>query len=155
MDECISIIFLQSPRPRESHRSFQQRTGKIKTYDPQSKVLMALRKEVLDQLPVNFETFNKDSPVQVHIECNFNIPRSWPNAKKEKTVQEDWAHISAPDCDNLAKLYLDALKGIVFEDDSQVCYLSVTKKYTDLIPLVFIKCKKIHSQLIPRITQII
>jgi Holliday junction resolvase RusA-like endonuclease len=34
-----------------------------------------------------------------------------------------------PDLDNAAKSILDALNGVVFEDDSQVCKLEVEKRY--------------------------
>ena len=34
-----------------------------------------------------------------------------------------------PDCDNLAKAVLDALNGVLWQDDSQVVELSVSKWY--------------------------
>ena len=40
-------------------------------------------------------------------------------------------HTKRPDCDNLAKSILDALNGIAYDDDSQICSLSVFKFYGD------------------------
>ena len=34
-----------------------------------------------------------------------------------------------PDCDNIAKIILDALNGIAYDDDSQVAMLNVVKLY--------------------------
>ena len=36
-------------------------------------------------------------------------------------------HTSKPDCDNLAKGTLDAMTGVAWDDDSQVCVLAVQK----------------------------
>ena len=36
-----------------------------------------------------------------------------------------------PDVDNCSKLVLDALNGILWRDDAQICELSVTRRYAD------------------------
>lgn len=36
-----------------------------------------------------------------------------------------------PDCDNIAKIILDALNGIAYHDDSQVVELTVEKRYSE------------------------
>ena len=36
-----------------------------------------------------------------------------------------------PDADNIAKIVLDALNGVAYEDDSQVINLSVQKRYSE------------------------
>jgi Holliday junction resolvase RusA-like endonuclease len=38
-------------------------------------------------------------------------------------------HTKKPDCDNMAKIVLDALNGIAFDDDSQITDLIVHKQY--------------------------
>jgi Holliday junction resolvase RusA-like endonuclease len=40
-------------------------------------------------------------------------------------------HIKKPDCDNLAKTVKDALKGLIYKDDSQVVLLAVRKLYDE------------------------
>jgi len=38
-------------------------------------------------------------------------------------------HVGKPDCDNLAKSVCDALNGILWDDDRQICRLVVEKWY--------------------------
>lgn len=39
--------------------------------------------------------------------------------------------MKAPDCDNIAKICLDALNGLAYKDDSQITCLLVMKKYSE------------------------
>jgi len=70
---------------------------------------------------------NKKStnPIAMKIDFFFEIPKSWSKKKKESA---SW-HISRPDTDNLVKGVKDALNGIAYKDDSQVCYLQARKQY--------------------------
>jgi Holliday junction resolvase RusA-like endonuclease len=60
-----------------------------------------------------------EGPVKVTITAYFS--------HKTKT---GW-HVSRPDLDNIIKAVLDALNGIVFDDDAAVCELVASKKYDD------------------------
>jgi Holliday junction resolvase RusA-like endonuclease len=65
-----------------------------------------------------------DGPVAMTLE--FCFPR--PKSKRWKTrPMPRLRHTSKPDCDNLAKSVCDALTGLVFGDDAQVCDLGVAK----------------------------
>lgn len=44
-------------------------------------------------------------------------------------LKGDISHIKKIDSDNLAKSILDALNGLAYDDDSQVCLLVVQKLY--------------------------
>ena len=48
---------------------------------------------------------------------------------KKLQAQEQRIFPGRPDIDNVAKIALDAINGVVFEDDDQVCGLEVQKKY--------------------------
>ena len=66
----------------------------------------------------------------VHIIATWPIPKSWPKTRQAAALSN--AEIPGkPDLDNIAKLILDALNGVVYEDDVQVCMLTVTKLYGD------------------------
>ena len=54
------------------------------------------------------------------------IPKSLPVKDRE-----GW-HSKKPDLDNLIKLCLDSMNGIVFKDDSQVCAIIAMKGYGDI-----------------------
>jgi len=63
-------------------------------------------------------------PVKVKITAEFACPKS--QYRKQTPRLRRWKD-NGPDIDNLAKFYLDALTGIAFLDDRQVCSLMVTK----------------------------
>lgn len=65
------------------------------------------------------------SPISLKIDFFFTTPKSWSKKKKECAK---W-HTSKPDLDNLEKGIKDALNGIAYKDDSQVCYLFARKQY--------------------------
>lgn len=64
---------------------------------------------------------SKGTPVVVRITCERKLPASRP----KKVVSEH--DLTKPDTDNVAKLVLDALNGIAYEDDTQVVKLVVSK----------------------------
>lgn len=138
MKKTITIRYNEQPVPRQSHRT-SFRGGGVKTFDPQSKKLIELRALTWCQLEDSHVPWPKDTPVAVAIECYFPIPKSWPVARETMANQGLEPHINVPDVDNMAKLYMDAIKGIVFEDDSQVIGLLVAKGYQEK-PAVIITC---------------
>lgn len=62
------------------------------------------------------------------IVAHFPIPKS-VSKKKRGELQGTW-YTGKPDGDNIAKIILDALNGIAYDDDSQVASQSVMKFYT-------------------------
>ena len=64
-------------------------------------------------------------PVGVKMTAVFQIPASWSLKRKREALH----HTSKPDADNIAKIILDALNGIAFEDDSSISSLRVEKGY--------------------------
>lgn len=65
---------------------------------------------------------HKPLPVTVRIETMRPLPKSKP-----KKIDEEHDTYK-PDLDNVAKLVLDALNDVAYDDDSQVTILSVTKQ---------------------------
>lgn len=76
----------------------------------------------------------------MHVIFLFDIPKSWSKKKRENTT---W-HTSRPDSDNLLKGVKDALNGIAYIDDAQVCYVSAKKQYAEAsgIEIEIIKLKQ-------------
>ena len=66
-----------------------------------------------------------DGPVHVSIEFVMSRPKSMIWRKRE--MPSEW-HTKKPDIDNLAKAAIDALYGLAWIDDSQVCSMSITKR---------------------------
>ena len=67
-------------------------------------------------------------PVALSVTFAIPIPKSWPKYRRAKM---EWsAHAQKPDIDNLVKALLDAVTGIMFEDDRQVYSISADKLWT-------------------------
>ena len=63
-------------------------------------------------------------PAAVRIELEFVLPRVTKLPRRRMVP-----HTSKPDLDKLTRAALDALTGVLYEDDSQVCAIVVTKRY--------------------------
>lgn len=70
-----------------------------------------------------------DRPCAMVIEARFEIPKSWAK-KKRLAAERGEIFPGRPDIDNVAKIALDSLNGVVFEDDAQVYDLFVDKRYS-------------------------
>lgn len=70
------------------------------------------------------------------LEIAFFMPR--PKCHK-KTVH----HTTKPDVDKLCRTVLDALSGVLYEDDKQVCRLSAYKTYSGSRPSIMITCTRV------------
>jgi Holliday junction resolvase RusA-like endonuclease len=64
-------------------------------------------------------------PIALHLW--FHIPKP----KTGRPIQNGAVSIKRPDLDNYVKFTMDALNGILYEDDAQVCELHCFKKYDD------------------------
>jgi Holliday junction resolvase RusA-like endonuclease len=96
-------------RPR-----FNRKTGRV--YTPDQTVTyegMVARRAADMGLPV------LEGPVRLKITAIFEPAKSW---SKQKRADHLWnPHTQKPDLDNIEKAIMDALNGVAFKDDSQVC----------------------------------
>jgi Holliday junction resolvase RusA-like endonuclease len=69
------------------------------------------------QLPKGFKPFDGAIKVTISIEI-----------ARPKSVTREYPTVK-PDLDNYAKALLDALNGLVWHDDAQICWLEVKKTY--------------------------
>lgn len=69
--------------------------------------------------------------MKVEINAHFAIPKSTSKRKRATMVAGKIKPTKKPDTDNIAKIMLDSLNGIAFEDDKQVVELTVTKHYSE------------------------
>lgn len=70
-------------------------------------------------------------PDAVLVELAFDqkMPKSW--SRKKKLALRGEPVVTQSDTDNLAKAVLDALNGVVWEDDRQVSDLRVSRRWAD------------------------
>ena len=111
-------------RPR-----FSTQGGKPRSYTP----AVTREYETLIAARAAEATAGRDplqTPLTVYIYAYMGIPLSWSKAKRQAALDGD-IYPARPDVDNIAKTVLDGMQGVVFENDSQVTYLKVSKKYAE------------------------
>lgn len=64
-------------------------------------------------------------PIELTHVTIYAVPPSW-SARRAET--SDW-HVARPDQDNVLKLTKDALNGVLWIDDAQVCVVRALKRY--------------------------
>lgn len=69
--------------------------------------------------------------VRIHIVVYFPVPQSYSKKKRGECIASLIKPMMKPDIDNVVKAVLDAMNGVVYDDDKQVFELFVSKRYTD------------------------
>jgi len=59
------------------------------------------------------------------------VPTSWSRRKRDEALSGALHATGRPDVDNCSKLALDALNGIIWKDDAQVCQLNIVRRYAE------------------------
>lgn len=72
-----------------------------------------------------------DGPVKARIEVYYKIPKSYPKKRVQAIRDGLEMPLKKPDSDNIAKIVLDSLNKIAFDDDAQVVELTVVKRWTE------------------------
>jgi Holliday junction resolvase RusA-like endonuclease len=70
-----------------------------------------------------------ETPVTVAIYITVPIPQSYSKKRSKACLEGLERPCKKPDIDNILKAYLDAMNGIVYDDDTQVVSLHSTKVY--------------------------
>lgn len=105
----------------------QTRFSNGKCYDPSKKDSNRIKFELLRSPPKSM------FKVPVSVEIDFYLPCSLFLQKKiEKMSPMEMNEVmpdKKPDIDNLAYLVVNAMKGIVYDDDARICELLLRKKF--------------------------
>lgn len=75
--------------------------------------------------------FDTKKPLYANIYAFFSIPKSTSKKKSKEMNDKLIRPTKKPDNDNIAKLILDALNKVAYDDDSQIVRLCVGKYYSD------------------------
>ena len=109
--------------PKGKGRPRFTRTGR--TYTPKDTILYE------NLVATSYDGGKLEGDLSAKIVCYFPIPASTTKKKRELMLTEEVYYNHKPDLDNLAKIILDSLNGIAFDDDRQVVRLEVSKFYSD------------------------
>lgn len=121
-------------RPQAWQRPCRNAAGK--TFNPNSTAQRRFADICKAQMG---RSFDESAPITVEIDFYFKRPLT----HFKRNVYGDLVRkLDVPnrcttkvDVDNLGKFVLDALNGVVYDDDKQVVRLVLTKRYTDIIPI--------------------
>ena len=121
----IKLNYIIRPKAHQSVRL----SKKGYTYTPKSVKLYKneIAKQTLSQLPKDFKIIKHSTPIYVdYLHYIYKYPTRWTKAQKSKFTYR----IATPDLlDNINKAFMDALEGIVFENDMSICYVKDLRKY--------------------------
>ena len=123
------IKFTIPGEPKGKGRPKFSRQGKfVKTYTPET--------------TVNYENWVKicfqeakqemiEGQLNAEIKCYFSIPKSYSKKKKESALNGELRPTKKPDCDNIAKIILDALNGLAYTDDKNIVDCKIEKWFAE------------------------
>lgn len=72
-----------------------------------------------------------EGAISAEIKAYFPIPKSVSKKKHEMMASETMPCLCPKDADNIAKICLDSLNKVAYDDDKQIYRLSVEKWYSD------------------------
>lgn len=111
-------------RPR-----FSTRGGFVKIYTPEK---TASYENFVKVCYLNeFHDFKIKGEIDAEIIAYFPIPKNFSKKKRQLVLYGEIHPAKKPDCDNIAKIILDSLNGIAYEDDKQIIDLKVAKFYSN------------------------
>lgn len=134
------VIFTIKGEPRGKGRPRFMKTGRVytptETAQYESLVGLSYRNSA--------RGYKFTSPVRVTVKAFHKPPKG-----KSKRVTEDMLNgrilpTKKPDADNVAKIILDGLNKVAWEDDTQVVEMMVTKRYSEE-PMVAVIIEEIEA----------
>jgi Holliday junction resolvase RusA-like endonuclease len=128
-----------APVPQKQTR-FTCAGGRPHAYDPSKKDLEMIRWQVRPFAPKE----PLEGPIDLRMVFYLPIPKSTSKARADQMKRRIMLPVVKPDVDNLAYLVTNALKTIVYRDDSQICEQHIYKVYDD-IPRTEITVKTIQT----------
>ena len=134
MSEKILVVY-REPFPKERPRGTII-AGHVNIYTPKKTV--AEEKAIAEAWKQKNGLISYEGPVIVRIVLGMPIPKSASKTKKKAMLDRKIRPTTKPDADNCAKLILDALNGLAYQDDNQIVSLTVKKYYTD-VPKIMVK----------------
>lgn len=142
----VEICLRGTPMPKQSVRQGKSKTGQTVFYQPveMKKRVEDYQKQIRTVIPGPYPIFKK----QVHItQMHFIYPplKGFNKATMERIKEGEIVYKNTkPDvCDNLKKLVLDSLSGLVYSDDSIIVSEDDVKKYYGTGGWIIIKLKGI------------
>ena len=103
-------------------------------------------KNLLEQVITQYQgvKFEKNVPLEMNILALFSLPKTASKKFINAALNNEVYPIKKPDSDNIIKVICDALNGLAYHDDAQVCRVYFEKTYAQ-IPCVKVEIKAIKE----------
>lgn len=132
------MVVVGIPQPAGSKRAFSIKKGgvhigKVAVTDsnPKSREWKTLVQVIAARYMRDKGLEMSDCPITLDLRFYYTRPKGHYNSKGLLTPSAPRRHTIKPDATKLLRGTEDALTGVVYRDDSQVCRLIVTKEYSD------------------------
>lgn len=132
-DQSQRYIIRGAPQPQGRPRSVRRGKSLI-VYDP--KISRDYKRNVALQVTCQQPRKIEKGPIDLKVTFFVQKPKS--RAKRDKYPDRK------PDFDNLAKCVCDALNGILWRDDAQICHADIWKVYVDKDPCTILEVKELQ-----------
>jgi Holliday junction resolvase RusA-like endonuclease len=125
-----------APQGKARARTYcDRRTRRMKSITPEKTVLYEnlIKTSYINAAEKSkFKGYFNKEPVKVSILAVYPIPQSKSKKMKKEMEYGTILPTKKPDADNIAKAICDALNGVAYGDDAQICKLCVSKRYQAL-----------------------
>ncbi|WP_373827199.1 RusA family crossover junction endodeoxyribonuclease [Bacteroides heparinolyticus] len=129
-----NINFIVCGEPKAKARPRFTRNGRAYTPKETADYEKLVRQVYFDKH--GSKTLNGE--LEATIVAYFSVPTSASKTAQSAMLSDEKRPCKKPDCDNIAKIILDALNGYAYADDKQIIDLRVIKKYAE-VPKVVIE----------------
>jgi len=114
-----------TPRPQRQTQQGLSFTGKKVFYDPSKLNKKSIQWQIMPHAPKEPLL----GSIEMHLTFYLPIPKQIRGIERTQMETNTIKHFIRPDLDNLAYLVTNALKGIVYRDDSQIVKMVLEKMY--------------------------
>lgn len=139
----ISFIVPGNPQGKARPRVCRA-NGKSITYTPR-KTVEYERLIRASYSSISKFKFEKNIPLEISILALFPLPKNSSKKFVNAALNNEIYPTKKPDCDNITKVICDALNGVAYYDDSQICKVYFEKKYAQF------SCVKIEINIIKEV----
>lgn len=105
----------------------QTQWGKGRAYDPSKKDQESIRWQIRPYAPKEPLT----GPISLYLTFLVPIPKSISKIMRRQMIEGIILPIKRPDFDNLSYIVVNAMKDLIYVDDSQVVDATIQKRYSE------------------------
>lgn len=140
MDEAnngygIEFFIPGKPQGKARARTFYNpRLKRVQTITPDNTVLYEnlIKMRFLEAVDSPLPLFDAGIPVRLELTIMYGVPRSASKKASAEMLLGAVRPCKKPDADNVIKCVADALNGVAYKDDTQVCEVAARKLYSTI-----------------------